>query len=52
MDYHANTGYRADAGGNLQSVTLNRPNGMALPAHVRVYVLLDVFPAYEKDVLP
>ena len=52
MDYHANTGFRADSYGNLQSVTLTLPKGLALPAHVRVYVLLDVFPAFEKDVLP
>jgi outer membrane protein assembly factor BamB len=52
MDYHANTGFQADSNGNLQSVTLTLPKGLALPAHVRVYVLLDVFPAFEKDVLP
>jgi hypothetical protein len=52
MDYHANTGFQADADGDLQSVTLNLAKGMTLPAHVRVYVLLDVFPAFEKDVLP
>ena len=52
MDYHANTGFQADANGNLQSVTLSLPKGMILPAHVRVYVMLDVFPAFEKDVMP
>ena len=52
MDYHANTGFQADANGNLQSVTLALPKGMAPPGHVRVYVLRDVFPAYEKDVMP
>jgi hypothetical protein len=52
MDYHANTGFQKDADGNLQSVTLNLPKGLALPAHMRVYVLLDVFPAFEKEVLP
>ena len=52
MDYHANTGFQADSDGNLQSVTLTLPKGLALPAHVRVYVLLDVFPAFEKDVAP
>jgi hypothetical protein len=52
MDYHANTGFEADGAGNLQSVTLALPKGLTLPAHVRVYVLLDVFPAYEKDVTP
>jgi outer membrane protein assembly factor BamB len=52
MDYHAALSSQADAGGNLQSVTLDLPKGLVLPAHLRVYVLLDVFPAYEKDVLP
>ena len=52
MDYHANTSFKADANGNLQSVTLTLPKGFVLPAHLRVYVLLDVFPAFEKDVLP
>jgi outer membrane protein assembly factor BamB len=52
MDYHANTGFQADAAGNLQSVTLALPKGLTFPAHVRVYVLLDVFPAFEKDVMP
>jgi hypothetical protein len=52
MDYHANTGFQADAAGNLRSVTLALPKGLTLPAHVRVYVLLDVFPAFEKDVMP
>ncbi len=52
MDYHANTSSQADAQGNLQSVTLNLPKGLSLPEHVRVYVLLDVFPAFYKDVRP
>ncbi|HVM72583.1 MAG TPA: PQQ-binding-like beta-propeller repeat protein [Anaerolineales bacterium] len=52
MDYHANTSFQTDANGNLQSVTLTLPKGLALPAHLRVFVLLDVFPAFEKDVLP
>ena len=52
MDYHAALSSQADADGNLQSVTLDLPKGLVLPAHLRVYVLLDVFPAFEKDVLP
>jgi hypothetical protein len=52
MDYHAHTGFQADSDGNPQSVTLALPKGMVLPAQVRVYVLLDVFPAFEKDVMP
>jgi hypothetical protein len=52
MDYHANTSVQVDADGNLQAVTLSLPKGLVLPAHVRVYVLLDVFPAFEKDVMP
>ncbi|MGD0876660.1 MAG: hypothetical protein ABSA01_00760 [Anaerolineales bacterium] len=52
MDYHANTGFQADSDGNLQSVKLSLLKGLTLPAHVRIYVLLDVFPAFEKDVIP
>ena len=52
MDYHANTSFLKDEKGNLQSVTLTIPKGQALPVHIRVYVLLDVFPAFEKDVIP
>jgi outer membrane protein assembly factor BamB len=52
MDYHANTGFQADSDGNLQSVILTLPKGLVLQAHVRVYVLLDIFPAFEKDVIP
>ncbi len=52
MDYHAALSSQSDASGNLQSVTLTLPKGLFLPTHVRVYVLLDVFPAFEKDLMP
>jgi hypothetical protein len=52
MDYHAGLSSQADVDGNLQSVTLTLPKGLALPEHVRVYVILDVFPIFAKDILP
>lgn len=52
MDYHANLSSQENAGGNLQSVTLTLPKGMKLPERLRVYVLLDVFPVFSKDLLP
>jgi hypothetical protein len=52
MDYHANTGIQLDTTGNLQSITPNLPKDLALPALERDYTLLDVFPAFEKDVMP
>ncbi|HTX92177.1 MAG TPA: PQQ-binding-like beta-propeller repeat protein [Anaerolineales bacterium] len=52
MDYHANLSVQADADGNLASVTLALPKGMSLPAQLRAYVILDVFPAFSKDLLP
>ena len=52
MDYLANLSAQADADGNLQAVTLSLPKGMKLPEPLRVYVLLDVYPAFEQDLLP
>lgn len=52
LDYHASLSSQADAEGNLQAVTLTLPKGMKLPKQVRAYVLLDVYPVFEKDLLP
>ena len=52
MDYHANLSAQADANGNLQTAALTLPKGMKLPQKVRVYVILDVFPVFKKDLLP
>ena len=48
MDYKANLTMQADAAGNLQSVKLNLPAGLSLPAETRAYVLMDVFPIYQQ----
>jgi outer membrane protein assembly factor BamB len=50
MDYKANLSSRADPAENLQSVTLTIPKGLALPEKLDVYVILDVFPVFEKTV--
>ena len=50
MDYKANLSVQAGADGNLQSVTLKLPAGLALPAHAQAFVLLDVFPVYQRTV--
>jgi hypothetical protein len=44
LDYRADTTTALDAGGNIASVRLVVPTGAALPAHVRAYVVADVFP--------
>jgi outer membrane protein assembly factor BamB len=49
MDYKAGLSTAADANGNLQSVTLGLPKGMALPEQLRAYVILDVFPVKQTD---
>jgi len=50
MDYKANLSMQADAAGNLQSVMLNLPAGLVLPAQTQAYVLLDVFPVYQQAI--
>jgi outer membrane protein assembly factor BamB len=50
MDYKANLTPKADADGNLQSVTLTIPKGMELPENLDAYVILDVFPVLQKMV--
>jgi outer membrane protein assembly factor BamB len=50
MDYTANLSTRADAAGNIQSVTLTLPRGTKLPEKLDVYVILDVFPVLQKTV--
>ena len=52
MNYQDNLSMQADANGNLQSVTLALPKGLKLPAQVRAYVMLDVFPAFSQDMTP
>ncbi len=49
MDYHANLSTQADASGNLASVELNIPAGTQLPAQLRAYVLLDVYPVFQQN---
>ena len=48
MDYKANLTTVADAKGKIQSVMLTLPMGISLPENVNVYVMLDVFPFYQK----
>jgi outer membrane protein assembly factor BamB len=50
MDYKANLSTTAAAGGDLQSVTLTLPKGLALPDKLDAYVILDVFPVLRKTV--
>jgi len=49
MDYLANTSPQADADGNLKSVTLSIPAATVLPAAMKIYVMLDIFPAAQKS---
>lgn len=48
LDYFANLSSQADANGSLASVSLRLPAGMRIPAAVRVYIILDVYPAAER----
>jgi hypothetical protein len=50
LDYHALLSTTADKLGNLVTVTLKLPAGTQLPAHLRAYVMLDVFPVGVKDI--
>ena len=44
LDYRADTADGTDSRGNIDQVHLALPAGTALPAHVRAYVISDVFP--------
>jgi outer membrane protein assembly factor BamB len=50
LDYKANLSTQADPAGNLQSVTLSLPKGLALPEQLDAYVILDVFPVLQKTI--
>jgi hypothetical protein len=43
LDYHTLTHVTAGARGNVAQVRLTVPSGTTLPAHVRAYVMTDVF---------
>ncbi len=48
MDYKAALSTKTDTAGNIQSVTLTLPKGMVLPEKLDAYVILDVFPIFQK----
>lgn len=48
MDYKAALSTKTDTDGNVQSVTLSLPKGMVLPEKLDAYVILDVFPIFQK----
>jgi outer membrane protein assembly factor BamB len=48
LDYRAHLTNQGDEGGNLRSVTLNLPGSVKLPDHVKVYIILDVFPIDQQ----
>ena len=48
LDYRLNLSSQADANGNLASVTLNLPAATRLPARIKAYVILDVFPISQQ----
>jgi outer membrane protein assembly factor BamB len=52
MNYAADLSSQGDSQGNLQSVTLSLPKGLTLPAELRAYVLLDVFPLASRELTP
>lgn len=49
INFGLNTKLGTDASGNVTGVTLTLPAGTALPAHLRAYVVSDVFPLLKKD---
>ena len=49
LDYKAKTAVSADARGNIAQVRLTIPRGTQLPAHIRAYVMTDVFPLEARD---
>jgi outer membrane protein assembly factor BamB len=48
MDYKAALSTKTDTAGNIQSVTLTLPKGMVMPEKLDAYVILDVFPIFQK----
>ncbi len=52
LDYHNNLSSTADASGNVATVTLTIPTGTAVPEHMDVIVLADVFPLFRKSLAP
>ncbi|MGZ4345407.1 MAG: outer membrane protein assembly factor BamB family protein [Solirubrobacteraceae bacterium] len=48
LDY-TNQTTSADAAGNVAQTTLSIPSGTVLPAHVRAYVISDVYPLSSKQ---
>ena len=49
LDYRSETTIGTDPRGNLREIRLALPAGSALPATVRAYVILDVFPIASRD---
>jgi hypothetical protein len=49
LDYRSQTTTSADSHGNLREIRLAIPAGTPLPAHVRAYVIADVFPVGVRD---
>ena len=48
MDYHNHLKQLGDEHGNLYRVELTLPKGLRLPKQISAYVILDVFPIYER----
>ncbi len=48
LDYREAISCEADKDGNLSKVTLTIPSRRKLPGKIKVYVILDVFPIYNK----
>ena len=48
LDYRADTVDRVDGHGNIDQVQLRLPAGTTLPAHVRTYVISDVYPLMSR----
>jgi hypothetical protein len=49
INFAQNTQVSTDASGNATGVTLTLPAGTTMPAHLRAYVVADVFPLMKKD---
>ena len=49
LDYRSETTTGTDPRGNLSQIRLALPAGTPLPATVRAYVILDVFPLASRD---
>jgi hypothetical protein len=49
MDYKAALSTKTNTAGNIESVTLTLAEGLALPEKLNAYVILDVFPIFQKS---